>query len=100
MLDAKSAGEAVVLSTGHPGPIDLLVTDLVMPGRGGHELVTRLATQRPDMAVLCISGYVNPAVVAVGGLDPDIPFLQKPFTPEVLLRKVRETLDEPRRKAA
>ena len=100
VLEAKSAGEAVVLSTGHEGPIDLLVTDLVMPGKGGHELGARLAELRPDMAVLCISGYVDPGVISNGGPGPEIAFLQKPFTPEILLRKVRETLDEPRRKAA
>jgi PAS domain S-box-containing protein len=100
VLEARSAGEAVVLSTAHEGPIDLLVTDLVMPGKGGHELVARLAKLVPDLAVLRISGYVDPAVVSNGGPGHETAFLQKPFTPEVLLRKVRETLDEPRRKAA
>ena len=100
VLEAKSAGEAVVLSTTHEGPIDLLVTDLVMPGKGGHELVARLAKLLPDLAVLRISGYMDPAVVSNGGPGPETAFLQKPFTPEVLLRKVRETLDEPRRRAA
>jgi len=71
-----------------------------MPGKGGHELGARLAELRPDMAVLCISGYVDPGVISNGGPGPEIAFLQKPFTPEILLRKVRETLDEPRRKAA
>jgi two-component system, cell cycle sensor histidine kinase and response regulator CckA len=100
VLEAKSAGEAVVLATTHDGPIDLLVTDLVMPGKSGHELVARLTSLLPDLAVLRISGYVDPAVVSNGGSGPETAFLQKPFTPEVLLRKVRETLDEPRRKAA
>ena len=100
VLEARTAGEAVVLSTGHEGPIDLLVTDLVMPGKGGQDLATRLGKLRPDMAVLCISGYADPGVISIGGPGREAAFLQKPFTPEILLRKVRETLDEPRRKAA
>jgi PAS domain S-box-containing protein len=100
VLGARSAGEAVVLCTSHEGPIDLLVTELVMPGKGGHELAARLAELRPDMTMLCISGYMDPGVVVCGRSGPEAAFLQKPFTPEILLRKVRETLDEPHRKAA
>lgn len=100
VLEAKSAGEAVVLSTGHAGPIDLLVTDLVMPGKGGHDLAARLTKLFPDLAVLCISGYADPGAVSNGGPGLETAFLQKPFTSEVLLHKVRETLDGPRRKAA
>lgn len=100
VLEARSAGEAVVLSAGHEGPIDLLVTDLVMPGKGGYALGARLAELRPDMAVLCISGQVDPRAILNGGPGPEAAFLQKPFTSEILLRKVRETLDEPLRKAA
>ena len=100
VLEARSAGEAVVLSTTHEGAIDLLVTDLVMPGRSGQELVARMAKLRPDMAVLCISGYADPEVVNLGSLESGTAFLQKPFTPEVLLRKIREVLDAPRRMAA
>jgi two-component system, cell cycle sensor histidine kinase and response regulator CckA len=84
----------------YEGPIDLLVTELVMPGKGGYELGARLAQLRPEIAVLSISGYVDPAVVSSGGSGAETAFLEKPFTPEILLRKVRETLDEPRRKAA
>jgi PAS domain S-box-containing protein len=100
VLEAGSAGEAVVLSTACEGPIDLLVTDLVMPGKGGRELGARLAQVRPDMAVLCISGTVDPGGSSSGGPGPEVAFLQKPFTPEILLRKVRETLDSPLRRAA
>ena len=100
VLEARSAGEAVVVSMEHRGPIDLLVTDVVMPGRGGYELGVRLTEMRPELAVLSISAHVDPAVASGGGPGSEIAFLQKPFTPEVLLRKVRETLDEPRRQAA
>jgi two-component system cell cycle sensor histidine kinase/response regulator CckA len=100
VLEARSAGEAVVLSTAHEGPIDLLVTDLVMPGKGGHELMARLTELFPDLAVLRISGYADPAIVSSLGPGSETAFLQKPFTPEALLRKVRGTLDEPRRRAA
>jgi two-component system, cell cycle sensor histidine kinase and response regulator CckA len=100
VLEARSAGEAVVISTGHAGPIDLLVTDLVMPGKGGHDLAARLAGQIPDLAVLCISGYADPGGLPLGRPGHEAAFLQKPFTPEVLLRKVRELLDAPRRQAA
>ena len=100
VLEAGSSGEAVVLSTKHNGRIDLLVTDLVMPGRSGHELVARMAELRPDMAVLCVSGYADQAVVQSGQLGTETPFLQKPFTPDALLSKVREVLDQPRRQAA
>jgi FixJ family two-component response regulator len=100
VLEAAGAGDAVVLSARHGGRIHLLVTDLVMPGHGGHELAARMSGLRPDMAVLCISGYADQAVVQSGHLGTETPFLQKPFTPDALLRKVREILDEPRRQAA
>jgi two-component system, cell cycle sensor histidine kinase and response regulator CckA len=100
VLEAGSPGEAVALSAKHGGRVDLLVTDLVMPGRSGHDLVARMGELRPDMAVLCISGYADQTAAQSGQLGTETPFLQKPFTPDALLRKVRETLDEPRRKAA
>jgi PAS domain S-box-containing protein len=100
VLEATSAGEAVALSASHEGPIDLLVTDLVMPGRNGQELAARMTELRPGIAVLCISGYADQAVVHRGQLDPGTAFLQKPFTPDTLLRTVREVLDEQSRRAA
>ena len=100
VLEAKSPTEAEQLAARHPGPIDLLVTDLVMPGCNGQELATRLTAVRPGMAVLCVSGYADQAVVHQGLIGPRQAFLQKPFTPDTLLRRVREILDEPSRKAA
>ena len=99
VLEAESAGEAVVLSMAHDGPIDLLVTDLVMPGKGGADLADRMARRFPDLAVLRISGSADADAIS-GHPGFETPFLLKPFTPEILLRKVRETLDEPRRRAA
>jgi PAS domain S-box-containing protein len=100
VLEAGSAGEAMALTARHGGRIDLLITDLVMPGHSGQELVARMCELRPGMAVLCVSGYADQAVVQTGHLGTETPFLQKPFTPDALLRKVREILDEPRRQAA
>ncbi len=94
VLEASRGAEAIKISEQHPDTIHLLITDVVMPGgMGGRELGEKLVTLRPDMEVLYISGYTDSAIVKNGMLDPDISFLQKPFTPDVLARKVREILD-------
>jgi len=100
VLEAGDFGEALAVSSTHAGRIDLLVTDLAIPGGSGHELAARLAELRPGTAVLCVSGYADQAAVESGYLGTRTPFLQKPFTPDALLRKVRETLDESRRRSA
>jgi two-component system, cell cycle sensor histidine kinase and response regulator CckA len=100
VLEAGGSGEAIALSTRHRGRIHLLITDLVMPGRSGHELVAHMGRTRPEMAMLCVSGYADQALVQSERLGTEMPFLQKPFTPDALLRKVREILDEPSRRAA
>lgn len=74
--------------------IHLLITDVVMPGMGGRDLVERLAPSRPGLKVLYVSGYTDEAIVQHGVLDPDVHFVQKPFTPSGLAHKVREVLDE------
>ena len=76
-------------------PIHLLVTDVVMPGMSGIELARELALSRPDMRILFLSGYTDDLVGRQGALQPGRAFLQKPFTPDTLLRKVRELLDAP-----
>jgi CheY-like chemotaxis protein len=92
-LEAADGATAVRLCERHPGPIHLLLTDVVMPELGGRELVERLAQLRPEMRVLFMSGYTDDAIVQHGVPDSDIPFVQKPFTPDALARKVREVLD-------
>jgi FixJ family two-component response regulator len=81
------------LAARHSGPINLLVTDVVMPRMGGGQLATLLTTARPDLEVLYVSGYTDDAVVRHGVLQQGAAFLHKPFTITDLAQKVRETLD-------
>jgi CheY-like chemotaxis protein len=76
-------------------PVALVVTDVVMPGLGGRELVGRLKLMSPSLRVLFVSGYTEEGVRKQGVLQPGTEFLEKPFTPEKLLRKIREILDAP-----
>ncbi len=71
----------------------MLVTDLVLPQMGGDALASRLRAERQVTAVLYMSGYPDRALGHHGVIEPGTPFLQKPFTPDALLRKVREVLD-------
>jgi len=75
--------------------VDLLLTDVVMPGISGRDLARQMSSYRPELKVLFISGYTDNAIVSKGMLDPGIWFLQKPFTPAALAAKVREILDHP-----
>ena len=93
VLDASDGPGALELSARHGAPIDLLVTDVVMPGMSGRELAERLAPVRPGMKVLYTSGYTDDAMVRQGVLNAGVAFLQKPFVPDSLARKVREVLD-------
>ena len=93
VLEAPAGLEALAVSNAHPGDIHLLLTDVVMPGIGGRELARQLAARRPRARVLYLSGYSDDAIVSHGLLDPGTFFLQKPFTPQALTRKVREVLD-------
>jgi two-component system cell cycle sensor histidine kinase/response regulator CckA len=77
-------------------PIDLLITDVVMPQMGGPELARFIVKLYPSLRLLCMSGYTDNNVVRGGVLQPDLPYLQKPFTSESLTRKVREVLDSQR----
>ena len=92
-LHRADALAALELAERHPGPIPLLITDVVMPGLGGRELAQRLTAKRPEIKVLYMSGYTDDAVILHGVLTADMPFLEKPFTPGGLARKVREVLD-------
>ena len=94
VIPAGSAEEAIDLAAEHDGHIDLLLTDVVMPGASGPQLARRLLERRPDVRVLYVSGYTDAAMASEGILDSGVSFLQKPFTPEALSRKVRDILDE------
>ena len=96
VLDAGHGAEALRLCAAYRGPIHLLVSDVVMPEFGGRELAERLAEEYPEMKVLFMSGYTDDAVVRHGVLRDEVAFLQKPFTPAALARKVREVLDTAR----
>ena len=93
VLLASGGAEALQLAERHPGPIPMLVTDVVMPGMSGRELARRLLELRPDTKVLYLSGYADDAVERHGVLDPGTAFMQKPFSPGALASRVREVLD-------
>jgi PAS domain S-box-containing protein len=96
VLDAADGAEALRVAERHAGPIHLLLTDLIMPGLGGTRLAEALAASRPGVKVLYLSGYTADALARRGVLaGGEIHFLQKPFTPSALARKVREVLDQP-----
>jgi CheY-like chemotaxis protein len=100
VLEAKDGSHAITHCERRGQPIDLLITDVVMPLMSGPELVQRISTVRPGLRVLFVSGYADHALVHRGLRTAGSAFLQKPFTPERLARKVRELLDESQQKAA
>jgi signal transduction histidine kinase/CheY-like chemotaxis protein len=93
VLVAGGGAEALELARRHEGPIDLLLTDVVMPEMGGRDLTRRLAEVRPGVPVLYMTGYSDDAIARHGVLDPGTALIQKPFTPAALARKVRQVLD-------
>jgi two-component system cell cycle sensor histidine kinase/response regulator CckA len=93
VIPAQHAGEALLLCERRAGKIDLLLTDVVMPQMSGPDLARRLASIRPEMKVLCMSGYTDDSIVRHGVLESGVAFIQKPVTPASLARKVREVLD-------
>jgi CheY-like chemotaxis protein len=92
-LEAHEATEALRLLEQERGKIDLVITDVVMPGLSGGQLGEILAQQLPTLPVLYTSGFANNDVIRRGLLDASRPFLQKPFAPEALARKIREVLE-------
>jgi len=93
VVEARSAVDAVQLAERHEGPIDLVLTDVLMPGTKGRELVQQLENLRPGMKVLYMSAYTEDAIINFGMLGQGTAFIEKPFSPDELACKVREVLD-------
>jgi two-component system cell cycle sensor histidine kinase/response regulator CckA len=93
VLDAADAPQAEDVFHQHANQIDLLVTDIVMPGSSGPSLFAQLSAEQPSLKVLYMSGYPDDAIVHLPGLSADVIFLQKPFSADSLMCKVREALD-------
>jgi two-component system cell cycle sensor histidine kinase/response regulator CckA len=92
VIEAENGEAGLRASGAYAGTIDMIITDVVMPGISGRELAQRVTEARPDTKVLYLSGYTEEAIAHEGALDPGTAFLQKPFTLQVLSRKVREVL--------
>jgi CheY-like chemotaxis protein len=94
VLEAHYGEEAIKICKQYKAPIHLLLTDVIMPGgMSGGQLAAHLTQLRPDLKVLYTSGYTDNTIIHHNILDPDTAFLQKPFTPDTLIRKVRDVLD-------
>jgi two-component system, cell cycle sensor histidine kinase and response regulator CckA len=93
VLAAESGREALELVRNHGGAIDLLITDVVMPDMDGPELVKHLTTIRPDTPALFMSGYMDDTLGDRGILSTNANFIQKPFSPRAIAKKVRDILD-------
>jgi PAS domain S-box-containing protein len=93
LLVASRGTDAIALATSHRGPIDLVLSDVVMPGTTGPDVVADLRVDRPELRVLFMSGYTDHAALRRDVMRNGATFIQKPFLPEVLARRVREVLD-------
>jgi CheY-like chemotaxis protein len=92
-LEARSGDEALEVAGRHPGPIHLLLTDVVMPRMSGAELASRLKAERGELKVLYMSGYTADRISLQVPPDPSVDYLQKPFSPEALAEQVRALLE-------
>ena len=92
IIEAENGEQALQVAEAYPGDIQLMITDVVMPGIGGRELARQLSKSRPHTRVLFLSGYAEDAILHEGGLESGTAFLQKPFTLQNLARRVREVL--------
>jgi CheY-like chemotaxis protein len=93
VLEADDGQKALEIASSHADTIHMLVTDVVMPGMSGRELANLLVQTRPQIKVLYLSGYTEDAIIHQGALDSGTAFLQKPFTLQMLSRKVRDVLN-------
>jgi two-component system cell cycle sensor histidine kinase/response regulator CckA len=93
VLEARNGAEALKLYESHEDQVDLVLTDVMMPEMGGHELVEQLRARRPDLRVLFMSGYAERAFTSDGLIPRGTGYLEKPFTVETLMRRLREVLD-------
>jgi DNA-binding NtrC family response regulator len=93
VLEAVNGDAAEKLFAEHAGSIDLVVTDVIMPGCGGPELLKRLRIHAPDLKGLYMSGYTEHSAAQKTGFDRGLPFVQKPFTAAEFVRRVRDALD-------
>jgi two-component system cell cycle sensor histidine kinase/response regulator CckA len=100
VLEAAEPGEAISRAHEHPARVELLLTDVMLPGMNGPELARAIARLHPEARVLFISGYTDKAVIHQGLVGSGAAFLQKPFTAESLLRAIRALLDDGLREAA
>ena len=94
VLAAANGPEALQIVKSYEGDIHLLLTDVIMPRMSGREVADRMASLRPNARMLFMSGHTEDAIVHHGVLEPQVAFLQKPFTPQVLASKVRSVLDQ------
>jgi CheY-like chemotaxis protein len=92
VLTAGTPHEAIALARGSNEPIDLLISDVVLPQMSGRALADQILPAKPGTRLLFMSGYTDDAIVHHGVLDEGTPFIQKPFTPQALARKVRQVL--------
>ena len=94
VIDAPSGEEALQRCAAHAGSVDLVLSDVVMPGMDGPELVRRLSLERPGLRVLYMSGYADDRLLGHNVVECELEFLAKPFTPEALTAKVRAVLHQ------
>jgi two-component system, cell cycle sensor histidine kinase and response regulator CckA len=95
VLIAASASDAIRILTEHRAPIHVVVTDVIMPGESGRTVGDWVARNKPKTKVIYMSGYTDDAISRHGVLEPGAQFLQKPFSPEALARKIRQSLSLP-----
>jgi CheY-like chemotaxis protein len=93
VLAAPQGRDALAFVAGLDGRLDLVLSDIILPGLSGPELVAHIRERHPTIKVLFMSGYMDHSMLKPGAIDPAMHLIQKPFTPETLARKVREVLD-------